>query len=319
MTIAVAMTTYNGEKYVEEQLNSFLNQSILPNHIVICDDKSNDNTLKILNDFKEKAPFKVDIYLNEKNLGYTKNFEKAISLCNADIIFLSDQDDCFFEKKFEENCTIFLNNKSVFFTINDAIITDALLNPTSFTKLNQNRTLGYSDNNFKTGCCSAFRKEIVNIILPIPDVIAHDIWINRFGDLFNNRFLIEKPLQYYRRHDKNSSQDITSSKKKLGFFAKFFFYGIKNNNQSLEKNILIQEHFIKRIQEKEELIKEYFPTINISEILNKLQSQKNYNHKRLLLLKKNRIFRFFGLVSFYFFQNKTHKNWKRFLKDAIRP
>src|SRR3989339_673267 len=99
MNISIAMCTYNGEKYIEQQLNSFLTQTILPNELVICDDCSKDKTIEILQEFSKKAKFPVRIYLNEKNLGSTKNFEKAIGLSKGDIIFCSDQDDVWHNQK----------------------------------------------------------------------------------------------------------------------------------------------------------------------------------------------------------------------------
>ena len=78
MRVSIAMTTYNGEKHLEEQLNSFLNQTQLPDELVVCDDCSNDKTIEILEKFRLKAPFLVRINKNNINLGFTKNFEKTI-------------------------------------------------------------------------------------------------------------------------------------------------------------------------------------------------------------------------------------------------
>jgi glycosyltransferase involved in cell wall biosynthesis len=75
-TISIAMTAYNGEKYIQEQLDSYCKQTILPDELVIVDDCSTDSTQKIINNFKEKAPFKTIIIRNEENIGSTKSFEK---------------------------------------------------------------------------------------------------------------------------------------------------------------------------------------------------------------------------------------------------
>ena len=76
--ISVALCTYNGEKYLPEQLESILQQSMPVNELVVCDDRSSDSTLKILQEFAEKAPFPLRIFQNETNLGSTKNFEKCL-------------------------------------------------------------------------------------------------------------------------------------------------------------------------------------------------------------------------------------------------
>ncbi|MFB0908581.1 MAG: glycosyltransferase, partial [Spirosomataceae bacterium] len=82
-TISVAMCTYNGERYLVEQLNSLLTQTCLPNELVICDDGSTDGTLEILENFQKNVLFKVLIHKNEKSLGTTKNFEKAVKNCSG--------------------------------------------------------------------------------------------------------------------------------------------------------------------------------------------------------------------------------------------
>lgn len=78
---------------MQEQLDSILNQRVLPDEVIICDDQSSDNTWNILDKFKNQGKFKVDLIKNDTNLGSTQNFAKAISLCSGDIIFLADQDD----------------------------------------------------------------------------------------------------------------------------------------------------------------------------------------------------------------------------------
>lgn len=87
------MCTYNGERYLQQQLDSFLDQSRRPDELVICDDASSDATPAILEGFIARAPFPVRIVRNESNLGSTRNFVQAISLCTGDLIALSDQDD----------------------------------------------------------------------------------------------------------------------------------------------------------------------------------------------------------------------------------
>jgi len=99
--LSVAMCTYNGEQYLQEQLDSIIAQTRLPNEVVVCDDGSTDATLQILDEFQETAPFPVRIYRNGTRLGPTKNFEKAIKLCSGNVIALSDQDDVWMPHKLE--------------------------------------------------------------------------------------------------------------------------------------------------------------------------------------------------------------------------
>lgn len=112
MTSSVALCTYNGETYIAEQLDSILNQTLPVSEIIICDDLSSDGTVKILKKYSEKYPDLIKIYENPENLGYVGNFEKAMSLCKSDIVFLCDQDDCWYPHKNEHITRIFENNKS---------------------------------------------------------------------------------------------------------------------------------------------------------------------------------------------------------------
>jgi glycosyltransferase involved in cell wall biosynthesis len=91
--LSVALCTYNGTQYLQEQLDSIAAQTKLPDELVICDDRSSDNTVEIIKLFSSKVSFPVHLHINEINLRTIKNFEKAISLCTGDIIVLSDQDD----------------------------------------------------------------------------------------------------------------------------------------------------------------------------------------------------------------------------------
>ena len=99
LRISIAMSTYNGGKYLQEQLDSFLAQTSLPDELVITDDCSTDNTLEIIQAFAAMAPFEVRWEQNEKNLGYTGNFNQALMKTTGDLVFLSDQDDVWFPEK----------------------------------------------------------------------------------------------------------------------------------------------------------------------------------------------------------------------------
>jgi len=99
---SICLTTYNGSKYLQQQLDSFLAQSILPDELVVCDDGSTDATCEIIERFKQIAPFEVRLYKNENNLGYAQNFSKALGLCKGDFVFLSDQDDVWLPKKLNQ-------------------------------------------------------------------------------------------------------------------------------------------------------------------------------------------------------------------------
>jgi len=216
--ISVALCTYNGELFLKEQLESIFKQTRLPDEIIVCDDCSTDSTLEILSNFKKVSPVSFKIYVNEKNLGVSKNFEKAISLCNGDIIFLSDQDDVWVSEKIEEIINIFNDNPNCSYVFSDAYVVNKDLcyigyklwesisfdkrQRESFKKGHQLEIL--LKHNVVTGATMAFRSHIREIILPIPKMWTHDHWIAVIGStLGGGGSFIEKPLIYYRQHDYN--------------------------------------------------------------------------------------------------------------------
>jgi len=93
MRISIAMCTYNGAQYLQRQLDGFSTQTLPPYELIVCDDGSTDGTIELINRFKNEVPFPVTLITNSQNIGSTKNFEQAISLCQGDLIALSDQDD----------------------------------------------------------------------------------------------------------------------------------------------------------------------------------------------------------------------------------
>ena len=97
LKISVAMTTYNGGRFLEEQLESIFHQTMLPSEVVVIDDGSNDNTISILDNYSKSHNLKY--YVNAEHLGINKNFEKAIRMTSGDIVFISDQDDVWLKNK----------------------------------------------------------------------------------------------------------------------------------------------------------------------------------------------------------------------------
>jgi glycosyltransferase involved in cell wall biosynthesis len=214
--ISIALCTYNGSKFLAEQLESFMQQTILPDELVVCDDCSSDNTTEILRKFQRKAPFPVRLYNNEINLGYTKNFEKAISLCTGDIIFLSDQDDVWLPEKIELIKNEFEKSSEVGLVFTDAELVDENLNPLGkrlwdrtfqdekrkeFRRGKEIKVLAFGST--ATGATMAFRSELKKICLPIPCVFKgfiHDGWITLTATLFFRVVPLENPLIKYRQH-----------------------------------------------------------------------------------------------------------------------
>lgn len=263
MKTSIALCTYNGEKFLQEQLESFLIQTKLPDELIISDDFSTDSTVRILKNFEKHAPFPVRIEINQKQLGIVKNFEKAISLCANEIIFLSDQDDVWMGGKIEEITRQFEQNGNLGMVFTDAELIDEnsqKLNKTlfaeTFRKADKSKPLFdlCLNKNVVTGATIAFRGKYRKDFLPIPNNIPniiHDGWIALAISAIAECKRLEKPLIKYRQH----------GQQQLGLFGKTY----KNSIERLKEEITVLQNFpdyfenkilLKKMAEKRELISE---------------------------------------------------------------
>jgi len=229
--LSVAMCTYNGELYLREQLASIAKQTRLPDELVVCDDGSTDATLEILEDFQKESPFPVRIYRNEKNLGPTKNFEKAIRLCSGDIIALSDQDDVWLPEKLEILEKALKEHPEAGYVFSDALVVDEMLRSLDYTMWESISFTASERKLFKqghqlevllkhnvvTGATMAFRAKLRDWILPIPEQWIHDAWIALLASAAGAKgIFIEETLVKYRQH-----RNQVIGGRKIGFHAQF--------------------------------------------------------------------------------------------------
>ena len=247
-TISIAMCTFNGADYLQEQLVSITKQTRLPDELVVCDDGSTDSTLQILDEFKKKVLFPVIIHCNKKRLGATKNFEKVITLCKGEIIALSDQDDVWLPQKLEKIEELFKEHPNAGYIFSNALVVDEKLNPLDFTlwdrflftknarkrfeKGHQNQVEILIHHNVVTGATMAFRKNIKDLILPIPEGWVHDEWIALLASAVGSRgIFIDEPLIRYRLHDRQLIGIGIGSDKKFNLIEQF---KRANNNTKAE-------------------------------------------------------------------------------------
>lgn len=128
--LSVAMATYNGEKYLEEQLQSIARQEVLPGELVVCDDGSTDRSVEILHSFSTIAPFTVRIYRNSSNLGFSGNFLKSAGLCKGEFIAFCDQDDIWLPNKLKQAAAAVERNPGALLVLQSAVICDENLRNT---------------------------------------------------------------------------------------------------------------------------------------------------------------------------------------------
>jgi len=214
-SISIAMATYNGAKYIREQLDDLAAQSRPPAELVICDDQSSDDTLEILEDFAASAPFPVHVHRNPKRLGYRANFIKCAGRCSSDLIAFCDQDDRWSPLKLELLAAAF-KNKEVLLSYHNArpvtvdgrslplldrgrsrkslvpLSVDPWFNPLGFTQMFRRSLLGFED------------------LLPLTsdqnqegEQLAHDQWYFLLASALGSIEYLPDVLADYRQHGAN--------------------------------------------------------------------------------------------------------------------
>jgi len=216
--VSVCIATFNGEKYIRQQLESILFQLLPNDEIVISDNCSSDGTIDIITSF---ADSRISIHSFEVK-SVTLNFENAIKYACGDIIILSDQDDVWLNGKVSR---IRQELKIFDLVVTDCIIVDEHLNllKTSLFDLIQSNS-GIIRNlvrNSYTGCCMAFNRKIVHAALPFPkNLPMHDWWIGLVAEIAGSVTFVKRPYLLHRRHGSNASTLSVSSK--LGMYKKIY-------------------------------------------------------------------------------------------------
>lgn len=214
---SIAMCTYNGARFVSAQLDSFAAQTRMPDELVVCDDGSDDETITVVRRFAAGAGFPVRVEANAQRLGVVKNFEKAIKLCDGELIALSDQDDVWLPEKLARLEAEFAKSPAVGLVFSDGEIVNEdgrqtgrrLWEQVGFDHLERSRLAagkGWQDlirGSTVTGATVAFRARYATLAaLPIPDNLPmiHDGWIALMLSCVSQIAAIEQPLILYRQH-----------------------------------------------------------------------------------------------------------------------
>lgn len=221
--ISVCMATYNGEKYIKEQLDSILTQLSEEDEVIVSDDCSTDSTLDIVRDFHDP---RIEILEGVRFGSPIFNFENALKHAVGDIIFLADQDDIWMPNKVKHMVER-LEEYDLVVSDAQVINKEREITNHSFFELRGSRK-GYWRNILKNnylGCCIAFRRECLEYILPFPAKIAmHDIWIGLCVELHGKTLFLPEQLISYRRHGDNISQAGEKSKFSILYQLKYRLY-----------------------------------------------------------------------------------------------
>ena len=211
--ISIAMATYNGQNYIKEQLDSILSQTYKDFELIICDDCSKDKTPSILKEYTAKDS-RITVFINDTNLGFKKNFEKAIQNCHGEYIAFCDQDDIWTPNHLEilysqiENKDLICGNaKLIDSNGNDMNTTtheclSSFILPESSTEQFKNLLYG----NFAQGTAMMITKELAQKIIPIPQTVKyHDWWAASIASLNNGCKYTDEIVLLYRQHGTNQT------------------------------------------------------------------------------------------------------------------
>lgn len=212
--ISIAMTTYNGEKYIKEQLESILYQNIYIDEIIVCDDGSTDHTIDIIQSYHDS---RIVICKNKKRLGYIQNFYKAIGLTSGDYIFLSDQDDIWEANKIrtlmsvmkERFCQAVCSGCSII--DGEGHLVEKQHRPIFFPKkkeINKIERIKFRKllyKNIAQGCTFGFTKKVKEVYLQIRNFdVIHDWQLMLIASAMGKALYVNEPMIRYRVHSSNA-------------------------------------------------------------------------------------------------------------------
>lgn len=214
MKISVGICTHNGEKFIAEQVESILNQSMRPDEIILTDDASGDKTVEIAENLLKDSGITYKIVAHKTHQGILKNFSNCLDMCSGDIIFSCDQDDVWMKDKVESFLPYF--EKGCNFVYSNACVIDSNRNileedfwqcyGIAFDKLSKEEFCKLLLRHCCiAGCNMAFTKELYDQIRPIPYHFLHDGWVAMCAPWYGEIGFVNKPLIEYRRHGKNTS------------------------------------------------------------------------------------------------------------------
>jgi len=207
--VSIALTTYNGARFLRQQLDSIYHQTYKPLEVIAVDDVSSDETLKILDEYHRTHGLRT--VLNIDRLGFVKNFAKVLSLCSGDFIALADQDDVWLPQKIE-TLVASIGNSSLICTDvslideNGTVFVESLQRKLHIpipSENNQFFTLAFLD--YVRGCTCLFQHELLSKALPIPDTaMSHDWWLGMWATRLHGIRYLPEPLTFYRQQSMNT-------------------------------------------------------------------------------------------------------------------
>ena len=216
--VSIALATYNGAPFLEQQLRTISEQTHPPHELVVCDDCSSDDTMPLLQEFADKAHFRVRLFRNSSQLGYARNFRRAASLCEGDLIAFADQDDFWDEEKIAR-MNICFDDPQVMLAFHNARIVDIdrIGNSQLYSGALECERLSaspFSPWHHSYGMTQVFRSDLrrfdefwnlsLNDVADPLDIMSHDQWYFFLASLIGKVLFVDSVLVDYRQHASNS-------------------------------------------------------------------------------------------------------------------
>jgi glycosyltransferase involved in cell wall biosynthesis len=247
--ISIVMASYNGEKYIQQQLDSLCHQTYRHFKLIISDDQSTDNTLSIIKKYQHKL--NIQIIENKKNRGYNKNFERALRLVDTEYIALCDQDDIWHKDKLSL-LLAHINHNTLIYANSSLIDEQGLsLNLSLSRKLKSHfistrSALPFVYDNCVSGHAMLFKKELIPYIIPFPNTLFFDVWIALNAASLHGIHYFDQELVYYRQHSDGVIQQNKWHKKsnklnKIDRKIKMHLQSSQQINEILQSKLLITE------------------------------------------------------------------------------
>lgn len=254
--LSVALCTFNGSRFLDDQLRSIAEQARPPDELVVCDVGSSDDTVEIVERFSRTAPFPVRLVVSGRRLGSTKNFEKAISLCRGTVIALADQDDVWHRDKLRVQERV-LRSARLDAVFSDAEVVGPDLEPLGYRLWDavgfsrRERTLVRSGaaldvllrKDVVMGATLLFRARHREALLPIPEGWVHDAWIALVVAALGRLGFVERPLVMYRQHGGNQIGAVQPSRGLLSALSAARRSGAEAFSRQADRYLVARERF----------------------------------------------------------------------------
>lgn len=223
LRISVVMATYNGEKYVKEQIDSILYQTRRPDELLIFDDASTDKTKDIIQSYEKQYDY-IKVIMNEKNMGWKTNFAKAITKASGDFIFLADQDDIWTKDKIEKMISVMERDNSIELLASNYI---PIYESKKEGKVNSYFYRKYGMGNlvkvrkpklycvpFRPGCCYCIKKNLILFFDRLwSENYPHDLILWEIAAFRDSLYIFNEELMFFRRHTGNNTPKNPHDKK----------------------------------------------------------------------------------------------------------